>query len=89
VAVLNLAGPEVLHVGTVALELGRRLGIAPQFVGAEEPDALLNNGQRALELFGPPRVTAEQLIGWVADWVAAGNSHWDRPTRYEVRDGQF
>jgi hypothetical protein len=49
----------------------------------------LSNAARAHQLFGQPVVRAEQLIGWIADWVSAGGATLGKPTRFEVRNGKF
>jgi nucleoside-diphosphate-sugar epimerase len=87
--VVNLAGPETLSVRRVAEEFGRLLGRAVAFEGTEAADALLSNGERGHRLFGYPRVTAEQMIAWVAEWVRRGGPMLDKPTHFESRDGRF
>lgn len=87
--VLNIAGPEILTVRDVCRRYGELLGKTPQFAGTEAPDALLNNGRCAREKYGAPRVTAERLIEWIADWVARGGPSLGKPTHFETRDGQF
>ncbi len=87
--VLNLTGPELLRVRDVADELGRRMNRAVTFTGSEGEAALLNNASQALTRFGPPRVPADQLLGWVADWVMRGGSDLGKPTHFESRDGRF
>jgi nucleoside-diphosphate-sugar epimerase len=87
--VLNLTGPEVLSVGETCETLGRRLGRQPAFVGTESPTALLSNAHRALGLFGQPRVSANQLIAWVAAWLARGGQTLNKPTHFEARHGRF
>ena len=87
--ILNLAGPQELSVRATCEQLGRLLGRAASFTGQEARDALLSNGARAWSLFGPPSVSASQLIAWTADWVARGGASLDRPTHFESRDGRF
>jgi nucleoside-diphosphate-sugar epimerase len=87
-AVLNVTGP-ILTVREVAVRLGRRLGRAPVFAGAEEPTALLSNPARCHALFGPPRVPADRIVDWTADWLAQGGRSLGKPTHFEVRDGMF
>jgi nucleoside-diphosphate-sugar epimerase len=87
--VINVAGPELLSVRGVAEEFGRLLDRPVVFEGAEGADAILSNAQLAHRLFGYPRVSAGQLISWIADWVARGGPLWDKPTHFEVRDGKF
>jgi nucleoside-diphosphate-sugar epimerase len=87
--VINLAGPELLSVRRVAEQFGRLFGKPVQFSGQEAPDALLSNAQMAHRLFGYPRVSAQQLIHWIADWVERGGATLGKPTHFEVRDGKF
>ena len=86
---LNLTGPETFSVRWVAGEFGRLLGREPHIVGEEQPTALLSNARRAHEAFGYPQVPLGRIIAWVADWVRAGGPTLDKPTKFQVRDGQF
>jgi hypothetical protein len=87
--VLNIAGPEQLSVRRVAEQFGLLFDRPVVFEGRESPDALLSNGQRAHQLFGYPRVGAQQMIEWIADWVRRGGACLDKPTQFDVRDGKF
>jgi nucleoside-diphosphate-sugar epimerase len=88
-AILNIAGPETLSVRRVCQQFGQLMGRDVQFVGSEAPDALLNNGQLGHRLYGYPRVGAEQMILWVADWVMQGGPTLNKPTHFEARSGKF
>ena len=87
--VFNLAGPETLSVRRVCEQFGRLLDRPVQFVGREADDALLSNSQRAMQLFGYPRVSVGQMIEWIADWVSRGGASLGKPTHFETRDGRF
>ena len=87
--VLNVAGPEILSVRRVCQQFGQLLGKEPKFAGAEAPNALLNNGQLGHRLYGYPRVGAQQLIRWTAEWVKTGGASLGKPTHFEARDGKF
>jgi nucleoside-diphosphate-sugar epimerase len=87
--VVNVAGPELLSVRRVAEQFGRLLGRSVTLTGTESADALLSNGQLGHRLFGYPRVSAGQLIPWVADWIGRGGVTLGKPTHFEVRDGKF
>ncbi len=87
--VFNLAGPEMLSVRRVCEQFGRLLDRPLQFVGREADDALLSNSQRAMQRFGYPRISAQQLIEWIADWVRRGGASLGKPTHFETRDGRF
>ncbi len=88
-AVLNITGPETVSVRRVAGLLAERLGREAILVGEEEPTALLSNAGRAHALFGYPSVTLEQMLDWVADWVASGGETHGKPTKFGVRSGTF
>jgi len=88
-SVVNVTGPEVLHVRTVCEQFGERWHKPVRFVEAESETALLSNTRRAVELFGPPRVSAGQLVEWVADWVTRGGRSLGKPTHFESRTGRF
>jgi hypothetical protein len=87
--VLNLAGPELLSVRQIADGFARLLGRPAAFRGSEAADAYLSNSQRAVRLFGYPRVGVQQMMEWIAAWVRSGGASLDRPTHFEVRDGNF
>lgn len=87
--VLNLTGPEIASVRYIADRLGQQLGMEPQFVGAAGETSLLSNAARCHALFGYPDRTLGQLIDLQADWIRAGGTLWNKPTKFERRDGQF
>lgn len=87
--VLNLAGPELLSVRRVAEVFAQRFEHSPAVEGAESGDAFLSNAQEAYHLFGYPRVRADRLMGWIADWLLRGGETLGKPTHFEVRHGQY
>lgn len=87
--VVNVTGAETLRVRALAAELGRRLGREPVIAGREAPDALLSDTTRMRATLGDAEVPVATLLDWTAAWVQQGGSLLDKPTRFEVRDGQF
>ena len=87
--VLNIAGPELLSVRTLAEEFGKRFRKSVEFDGVESTDALLSNAQKAFQLFGRPRVTVGQMKAWIADWIERGGESLSKPTHFENRAGRF
>jgi NAD-dependent epimerase/dehydratase family protein len=87
--ILNVTGPEIIRVRDVANRFGELLHRPVKFIGEESQTALLNDASQAQRLFGPPRVDVQQLITWIASWLRAGGTLWDKPTHFEVRDGRF
>ncbi|WP_228002814.1 NAD-dependent epimerase/dehydratase family protein [Nocardia australiensis] len=86
---LNLTGPETASVRTIASQLGQRLGVEPNFTGAAGATSLLNNASKCHALFGYPDRTIGQLIDMQAEWIRAGGMLWNKPTKFERRDGKF
>ena len=89
VSIVNLTGPETLSVRSIAMQFAEHLGIEPQFIGEESPNALLNNASKCHRLFGYPEFTPTELIEWIADWLKSGGSTLGKPTHFETRDGKF
>jgi nucleoside-diphosphate-sugar epimerase len=87
--VVNVTGPEILAVRDLALELGRLLDREPMLVGVEEPDALLSNTALAQASFGPPLLSTDRLLQWVAAWVGGGRRTLPKRTRFQERGGAF
>ena len=86
---INIAGPELLSVRRVAEQFGERLHKPVRLEGQESADALLSNAKKSYELFGHPRVEANQLIAWIADWLSRDGATLARPTHFEERAGRF
>jgi len=86
---INVTGPETISVRWLAHQLAARLGTTAQVVGQEAATALLSDTTRAAALFGYPLVPLARMLDWVADWVKAGGTNFGKPTKFEVRDGEF
>jgi nucleoside-diphosphate-sugar epimerase len=91
---VNVTGPEILRIRDAAEQLAQHLSDASQkrsarFTGVESDTALLSNPARALELWGPPRLTASELCAAVAAWLKRGGRTLNKPTHFESRDGTF
>jgi uncharacterized protein YbjT (DUF2867 family) len=87
--VINIAGPELLSVARIAQQFGELFQKPARLEGVESGDALLNNAQKAFQLFGYPQVNIGRVLPWIADWVARGGETLDKPTHFENRAGNF
>jgi len=86
--IVNLTGPKV-SIRDLAGRFGRAFDVAPVFTGTEADTALLSDASKAVRWFGPPRVSLEKMIEWVAHWVKIGGPTLGKPTHFENRDGRF
>ena len=87
--VLNVTGSETLRIRDVAERFGRIFQKPVTLLGSEASTAWLSNASLCHDLFGPPSVTENVLIEWVANWLASGGKTLNKPTHFEVRDGTF
>ena len=87
--VLNVAGPEQTRIRTAAEQFGRLMNKRVAFTGVESKTALLSDGSAGRRRYGPPRVDVETMIRWIAHWIMHDGPLLGKPTRFEVRDGQF
>jgi len=87
--VVNITGPELISCRRVAERFGALMRKPVRFSGTEGSVALHSDARLAHERFGVPRVGLDELIGWTADWVMRNGPTLNKPTHYEVLDGQF
>lgn len=86
---INLTGPELLSVESIAHRFGGLLEREVTLVDEPQPTALLSDARRCMALFGYPAVPAETLIEWQAAWLQADLPMTAKPTKWAVRDGKF
>lgn len=89
VSPINVGGPETVSVRYLAKRLGEALGIEPKFKGQEQDNCLLVNCDLANGIMGNPTVPMDQMIQWVAQWVKDGKPVHGKPSKFEVRSGEF
>jgi nucleoside-diphosphate-sugar epimerase len=86
---IDVTGPETIEIRWLAAEFGRLLGKTPKLTGKEAPTGWLNDSHRMVKEFGSPSVPLAKMIEWTADWLARDMATLNKPTHYEVRDGQY
>lgn len=86
---INVAGSELVRVRDVAEKFGRLMNKPVQFTGEEGPRAYLNDGRSGQRLLGEATVDADQMIQWIADWVARGGESLGKPTHFQAQDGKY
>lgn len=87
--VINLTGPELLSVESVARGFGTLFDREVTIVEEPQPTALLSDARRCMALFGYPSVSAEELIRMQASWIDAGLPMIAKPTKWAVRNRKF
>lgn len=86
---INVTGLETIEIRWLATEFGRLLGKVPEFTGRESPTGWLSDASRMAREFGKPGVPLARMIEWTADWLQRDMTTLNKPTHYEVRDGQY
>ena len=86
---INLTGPELLSVESIARRFGALFETEVRLVDEPQPTALLNDARRCMGLFGYPAVPAETLIELQAAWIRDELPMTAKPTKWAVRDGKF
>lgn len=86
---INITGPEIISVRWLAEEFGRMFERPANVTGVEAETAWLANSAYASKLFGYPLVPLGTMIVWTADWIARDQPTYDKPTRFEARDGAY
>jgi hypothetical protein len=87
--VFNVTGGEILSVRELANRFGVLFDKKPVLDGREAETALLSDSSRARSVFGPPGVSVDQVVRWVAHWVQHSGRTLNRPSHFETRDGKF
>ena len=87
--ILNVTGRETLNTEEVAKRIGELMNKPVRFATTSGDLSYLNDSTRSTELFGDASVTTEQLIRWQAHWVMIGGRSLDKPTHFEVSDGDY
>ena len=88
-SIINVTGPETLSVHNLASKFGKIFGKEPVYTGQEADTAWLNNAEKAHRLFGRPCVSIDDMVSWTANWLLEEGETWNKPTKFEHRDGNF
>ncbi len=87
--IINVTGAERLSTRDVYTRLGKLMEREVAFIGQESPTALLSDASLAVELFGRPATSIEEMLAITAEWIRSGRETWNKPTKFQVRDGMF
>ena len=87
---INVSGPEVISVRSLAEEFGKRFGKQADHHRQGSADRLAGRHARGAEASsGAPRVPLAAMLDWQADWIARGMPDLGKPTHFETRDGKY
>lgn len=87
--ILNITGAETFLVRECAEFFAAQFGRHCRFEGIEGSAALLSDASLSHALLGPPEVSGAELMDMVARWTASGGFNLNKPTHFEVSNGQF
>ena len=73
----------------LARRFADRFGKDVTFSGVESPTCWLSNSELARSRFGEPEMTVDQMVNWIADWLTRGGQTLGKPTKFQVRDGNY
>ncbi|MBN1815861.1 MAG: NAD(P)-dependent oxidoreductase [Sedimentisphaerales bacterium] len=88
-AMLNVAGPDVVKVRELALQIACQLGKTAVFSLAEGTRSLLSDASLCMRYFGPPAMGLSEMVSAIVAWIAAGKEVLNKPTKFEIQDGRF
>lgn len=86
---INLSCQPPFSVREIALRFGEFFNCPVIIIGEEAEDALIINTSRLYEHFGPPSVPIEPILRWVAGWIKLKQPLLNKPTHFQVRNGQY
>ncbi len=87
--ILNVTGPETVSVEYAARKMAEIMGKKAVFKGEPGDLGYLSNASKMVKLFGPPRMTIDELIQHQAEWLSCGGKVINKPTHFEVNNGKF
>ncbi len=87
--ILNITGPETIPVRYAATELAKIMGKQVVFGSEEGTTAYLANAAKAIQLFGYPSVSLQQMLTWTAHWIMNGGRSLNKPTHFETNNGRY
>jgi len=87
--VWNLTGKQTCSVRETAQTLASHLSRECRLIGTEADQALLSHSGRLWQALDLPLTPLDEVMQWTAQWIRSGGRVYGKPTRFQVRDGQF
>jgi nucleoside-diphosphate-sugar epimerase len=86
---LNLSCQPPFSVREIAQRFGELMNTPVIITGKEADDALIINTSRLYEQFGTPSTPIEPILHWVSNWITSDQPVLNKPTHFQVRNGQY
>lgn len=89
--VINVTGAETLSVRDLAKRFAERFGKQDSLLitGQEADSVWLNDASKSHALFGAPQVSIDEMMDWTVAWLERGGETLGKPTKFEVKDGNY
>jgi len=87
--ILNVTGSETLNVKEVAEKLGRHLNKPVNFCGDPGTKAYLSDATKSIRRFGYPNMSVDDMIDATAFWIKNCGTTLNKPTHFEVSNGEY
>jgi len=87
--ILNVTGSETLQVKEVAEKFAKHLNKPVNFSGTPGSKAYLSDATESIRRFGSPNMSVEAMIEETAGWIKNGGITLNKPTHFEVSNGEY
>ncbi len=87
--ILNVTGFEKLKVKEVAEKLGKHLNKPVNFCGEPGTKAYLSDATDSIRRFGDPDMSVDDMIDATASWIKNCGITLNKPTHFEVSNGEY
>ena len=87
--IYNVTGPKIASTKYAASKLAEYMMKEVTFTDMPSDTAFVANSQKTMHTFGYPQIDLDTMLKWQAEWILAGGRSLNKPTHYEVRDGQY
>ncbi len=87
--ILNITGSEIISIRKIAEQFGTLFDKELKFENQESGKSLLADASLSHRIFGYPKVSIEEMVHWIADWIKNNQPLLDKPTHFETTDGKY
>jgi hypothetical protein len=86
---LNLVGSQHYSIRATALRFGELMRKEVSFTGADAETAFLSDNALLRATLGEPPTPIDTVMRWTADWIMSNGRRLNKPTHFEVRNGNY